>query len=171
MRRWNNTLSKSSEKRCRICAKSYVQARLSLNEMAAIVAPLTISHGRMENVSQDLARLIARYQWLQDELGKPGVVAGLSGTARIADAMNEVFLEIVKYPAEDPRISRRQIAFLLTVLAEHSGDVTTRNVLRDEILAHVTRLADLALSARNVAPILGGSRKPREKIPGGPRAR
>ncbi|MDX2156483.1 MAG: hypothetical protein SFW09_08225 [Hyphomicrobiaceae bacterium] len=89
----------------------------------------------------ELARLIARYQWLQQESSRQGTVASRNASLSIADALDAVFLEIVKHPTQDPWIRYRQIAFLLGVMAD-TREGRVRAALRDQILAHVKRLTD-----------------------------
>jgi hypothetical protein len=99
-------------------------------------------------VTHELAKLIARYRWLQAETGGSGLVARPEGPVPINAALNEVFLQIITFPAEDPRISYRQIEFLLEVLADGNTDRSLRQELRDHVLTHVKRLTDRIAGAR-----------------------
>ncbi len=96
---------------------------------------------------QELFRLIARYRWLQQELSQHVQAGETANAAHVAEAVEEVFLRIVHFQAEDPSISYCQIEFLLAMLAEGSRDKKLRQMLRDATLAHVKRLADRAKPA------------------------
>ena len=94
-------------------------------------------------MAQDLAKLITQYRWLQSQRSASGVLAGSGGDESVEVALERVFTQIVNYPASDPRISYRQIAFLLGVLADGpNADAEAREFLCDAVLGHVKRLAD-----------------------------
>ena len=93
---------------------------------------------------QDLYRLIARYRWLQQELSQHTGADEVANAARVAEALENVFLQIVRFQAEDPSISYCQIEFLLTMLAEGTRDKKMRRMLREAALTHVKRLAERA---------------------------
>lgn len=97
---------------------------------------------------QDLFRLIARYRWLQQELSQHLAANETANAAHVTDALEEVFLLIVRFQAEDPSISYCQIEFLLAMLAEGTRDKKLRQMLREATLAHVKRLADRAAPSR-----------------------
>lgn len=91
---------------------------------------------------QDLASLITQYRWLRSELGAPATVQQRLHEVEISDALDALFLEIVRFKACDPRISYRQIEFLLEIMAEARTDREARALLGKEVLVHVKRLAD-----------------------------
>lgn len=92
----------------------------------------------------ELFRLIARYRWLQQELAEHNHAGKTANASHVAQAIENVFLEIVKFQAEDASISYCQIEFLLSMLADGTRDRKLRTLLRDVALAHVKRLADRA---------------------------
>ncbi|MEZ5853833.1 MAG: hypothetical protein R3D67_03455 [Hyphomicrobiaceae bacterium] len=96
-------------------------------------------------MSHDLTSLIAQYRWLQTQHSANGVLTSADGDASVAEALGRVFSQIVNYPSTDPRVSYRQIAFLLAILADApSTDAEAREYLCDAVLGHVKRLADRA---------------------------
>ncbi len=105
-----------------------------------------------ESVTQDLAKLIAQYRWLKTQDESSTVVSGTDGDSSLSVAIDRVFCRIVNFPSTDPRISYRQIAFLLDVLAADEGsDAEAREFLRDAVLGHVKRLADSAAQTGNTS--------------------
>jgi hypothetical protein len=103
------------------------------------------------SASCDLARLIARYRFLQGALDSASLGRTQCGVAASA-ALSEVFLQIVRFEAEDPAISCRQIEFLLGFLAEGHPDPELRRLISKEALAHVRRLADKAGPGTRAVP-------------------
>jgi hypothetical protein len=110
----------------------------------------------------DLARLIASYQWLSRERealkGNPGGVSD----GHISGMLDDVFSSILRFPSDDPRITCRQIEFLLGILADGRHDALSRKALCDAILAHVARIAGEkhSRSMRIVRPGPGASSRP-----------
>ncbi|MBS0243994.1 MAG: hypothetical protein JSS20_17615 [Proteobacteria bacterium] len=90
---------------------------------------------------RDLARLIADYQRLSARHDAESRRGAVVNAGHLAQALDDAFFEIVRFPSEDPLISCTQIEFLLEILAEASSDRAQRHALRDEVLAHVRRLA------------------------------
>ena len=90
---------------------------------------------------RDLTRLIAQYRWLDQERAarlQEGVTLDLP---QIDAEMSSLFLRIVRFRTDEPRISCAQIDFLVTALAEGDHDASVRGVLKEAVLAHVVRLA------------------------------
>ena len=98
-------------------------------------------------MAHELFRLIARYRWLQQELSAHAQANETANAAHVAEALEEVFVGIVQYKAEDPEISYCQIEFLLSMLTEGTRDRKIRQMLRDAALMHVKWLADRAAPA------------------------
>ena len=94
-------------------------------------------------MTNELVRLITEYKWLRQVEGHSGVLTGYSREESVSDALNRVFMNIVRFPADDPRVSYCQIAFLLELMADESfSDSTSRFLLRDAVLGHVKRITD-----------------------------
>ena len=108
------------------------------------------------SASCDLARLIARYRFLQGELDCESL-RDAPCRAAAASALDDVFLQIVRFQAEEPAISYRQIEFLMTFLAEGLPDAEMRRLISTEALAHVRRLME------RVGPRVASSRVKRDR--------
>ncbi|MFV0295939.1 MAG: hypothetical protein ACK5JT_07440 [Hyphomicrobiaceae bacterium] len=101
-------------------------------------------------MTNDLTRLIAQYRWLRSQDPETEVISGATGRSSTTDAMQKIFLEIVCYPSDDPRVSYIQIAFLVDVMANaEDNDPEARQFLRDTVLDHVRRLTDQAAKDAN----------------------
>lgn len=85
--------------------------------------------------------------------------ASASRRAELSDTIAKVFLEIVKFPTDDPRICQRQIAFMIDVMAAEATESGLRILLRDEVLAHVRRMTD-RLSALSGSKVIRQSAQP-----------
>lgn len=101
--------------------------------------------GWVTTVPHELFKLIARYRWLQQELAEHNRPGGAANAAHVTRAIEEVFLQIVEFQADDASISYCQIEFLLSMLTDATRDRKLRQLLRDVTLAHVKRLADRAV--------------------------
>lgn len=93
-------------------------------------------------MTHELARLISQYQWLKNQSEHEGSVESAAGPMSVTEAQDRVFLDILRFPAKDPQVSYRQIAFMLELLADERRDADTRLLLRDAVLEHVKRMAD-----------------------------
>lgn len=93
------------------------------------------------SANQDLARLIATYKWLLGERDSQRGLNAAANARHIDAALDDVFLRIARFPAEDPRISCHQIEFLLAVLSEDGADQASRALVCEAVLDHVKRLA------------------------------
>jgi len=91
--------------------------------------------------AQELTGLIASYRWLAQELAEQTRIVDAPNCVHIRTEMDALFLKIVQFPAENPRISCAQIAFLVSVMGEPGWDAPSRAMLRDMTLAHVQRLS------------------------------
>jgi hypothetical protein len=96
----------------------------------------------MSALSQELARLIARYRWLQRSIADApdAKLAGAGDKSSVDETIHSIFFEIVRFKTDDPRIAVRQIGFLLDAMTEPDLDADLRFLLRDEAMAHITRL-------------------------------
>ncbi len=90
---------------------------------------------------QDLARLIATYKWLSQELDAQSGARAEVNRQHIRPELDNVFLKIVQYPTDNPQICCAQIEFVLSSLAETGRDDGTRAQLCALALAHVQRLS------------------------------
>lgn len=90
---------------------------------------------------RDIYRLIASYRWLAQELADRSSSGATSNGRVLREEMNDVFLRIVRSPADDPEVSCVQINFLVTALADEDHDADVRAMLRDTAMGHVKRLA------------------------------
>ena len=103
----------------------------------------------------ELGRLIAQYHWLQSQDRDGELLSTSKGHKTVAQAMDDVFLDIVSFPATEPRLCYSLIAFLLDVLASDlEGDRVGRAFLRDTALVHVKRLTDRAAKKDAARPSL-----------------
>ena len=94
-------------------------------------------------VGRELARLIAQYQWLRGQKGQSGTLGAAGKAMSIEGALNDLFVAIIQQPAEDARVSYRQIAFLLEVLADDTvTGKAEKRFIRDAVLGHVKHMAD-----------------------------
>lgn len=94
------------------------------------------------NTIKELARLVASYRWLTEERARAPVDRS-GATAAVIDAnLDEVFLKILRFPAEDPQISYLQIEFLVGMLGERGRDESAAPMLQDALLGHIKRLTD-----------------------------
>lgn len=91
---------------------------------------------------QALSRLIASYRILQSKLAEHTSIGASANTRHLSQALDDAFLEIVRFEADDPGIVCSQIEFLLAMMADGASDASARSALRDEVLLHVRRLAE-----------------------------
>jgi hypothetical protein len=91
-------------------------------------------------MSMSLQSLLESYAFLESALRDDARV--LSGTLR-RDAEKKrdaVFLEIARFESDDTRVTRVQVEFMISTLAELAGSKATAKVLRDACLIHVGRI-------------------------------
>lgn len=93
---------------------------------------------------QLLSRLIASYRTLQSRLAHETSLGSHANARHLSQALDDAFLEIVRFEADDPGVSCSQIEFLLAMMTDSGSDVAARAALRDEVLNHVRRLAGRA---------------------------
>lgn len=98
---------------------------------------------------RELARLVASYRWLTEERAKASGPKAKENAAVIDAQLDDVFLKVLRFPAEDPQISYLQIEFLVGLLAERGREDTSASVLQEALLGHVKRLADKVPDARS----------------------
>ena len=91
-----------------------------------------------------LAKLITTYRWLLAERDAQLKANAEANALYIDKEIDELFLRIVRFPTDDPRISGAQIEFLVTSLVEEEHAPMARAVLRESILQHVARLVGTA---------------------------
>ncbi|MGD9805116.1 MAG: hypothetical protein AB7E81_21275 [Hyphomicrobiaceae bacterium] len=90
--------------------------------------------------AQDLARLIVSYEWLSQEMATQTELGATATCAHIREELEALFLKIVEFPVDDPRIICAQIEFLVTAMGAPGGDDAARALLRDMTLSHLKRL-------------------------------
>lgn len=90
---------------------------------------------------RDLTRLITQHRWLVQERAEQKQSRRAIDLSYVDAEIESLFLQIMRYPADEPRIGYAQIEFLVTALAEGDHDSTVRGLLKDAVLAHVGRLA------------------------------
>ena len=91
--------------------------------------------------AKELARLIASYRWLTREHEIQVVAAAEANARHIHDAMNAVFMQIVRFSTDEPEIICFQLEFIVKTLAEDRHEAPVRSLLCDAALAHVKQLA------------------------------
>lgn len=96
----------------------------------------------MQTLPEELFRLIARYRWLQQELAEHNRAGETANAAHVAEAVEDVFVRIMQFQAQDPNISYCQLEFLLSMLADGTRDRKLRRMLCDVALSHIKRLVD-----------------------------
>jgi len=101
---------------------------------------------------QELARLIASYRWLSEELAAQTSAGADLNCAHIKAEMEATFLRIVQQPAENPYVSCAQIDFLVSAMAEPGSDDATRALLCDMTLTHLRRLTKTLGRGDHAAP-------------------
>lgn len=90
---------------------------------------------------RDLARLITQHRWLVQERAEQKRSRRAIDLSLVDAEIESLFLQIMRYPADEPRIGYAQIEFLVTALAEGDHDGHVRQLLKDAVLVHVGRLA------------------------------
>ncbi len=72
---------------------------------------------------QALSRLIASYRILQSKLAEHTSIGASANTRHLSQALDDAFLEIVRFEADDPGIVCSQIEFLLAMMADFGWDL------------------------------------------------
>lgn len=96
---------------------------------------------------KDIYRLIASYRWLAQELANRANSGATANGRALREELDDVFLRIVRSPADDPEVCCVQINFLVSALADLDHDADVRAMLRDTAIGHVKRLASRARGA------------------------
>lgn len=90
---------------------------------------------------RELSRLIAQHRWLTQERAEQQRSGRIVDLSHVDAEIDLLFMQIVHYPTDEPRIGYAQIAFLVTALAEGGHAPEVRELLKDAVLTHVGRLA------------------------------
>ena len=93
----------------------------------------------------ELRRLLASYVWLRRELeamrkdGRDAVA--------LEQRLGEAFVGILQFRCDSAAVTRHQVEFLVTLLAEGGHDAESRALMRDAILRHVATLSVAAVAS------------------------
>lgn len=111
----------------------------------------------MGTVSDEFKRLFDSYDFVNRALTEHGHALAPVDVARLERDRDDLFLQLVRFTANDPRVTLAQVRLLLSSLAALATHANQAELLRAACLTAVERLADMprrreALQQRSLHP-------------------
>jgi PAS domain-containing protein len=101
-------------------------------------------------VSDELRKLLATHDFLNEAIKSHGAELGLSGAGELLGQRDETFLKLLKFVSADPRVSLAQIECFVSSLASLAPEPEQGAVLRNACVEIAARLAEQAAANASV---------------------